>query len=317
MLEWITRRQAIASAEAAYRAASETQRELHRRARLALEMGDRAADPVDPLRTGNGAAFAIEAYRQSVFWTLQLVDDASSADPSTAGLADRFQAALPRIREVLPARAEARLGGILGRSFVADAAEPDAALTADAQLLHDAALALVRHTEGPQGLLDRHRRERARRALFGAGVLFVALLAAVGGGKAALRKTDIAKNKPWRASSSWGDCTPEKHSCGPISPTDIFFHTNEDPNPWVEIDLGKQTSFSSLTVKNRGDCCTDRAVPLIFEVADEPDKWREVAKRNQVFETWEPKFATQHARYVRLRVARKSWLHLAQFAVHR
>lgn len=318
-LEWLTRRKAIEAAEASYRSASEPQRELHRRARLALEVGERAGDPIDPLHTGQGTAFAIEAYRQSIHWTLRLVEDAAD-EPVGADadhLAARFGLALSRVKDALPARSQDRVTEVLGRTFVEDAAEPEAALAADATLLRETALALLRHTEGPEGLLARYRRERRRRgmaALLAAGALLVVLVSA---GKAATRKTDLAKNKAWRASSSWGDCTPDKHSCGPISPTEIFFHTNEDASPWVEIDLGRPTDFSSLTIKNRSDCCRDRAVPLIVEVANEPDQWREVAKRNQVFETWEPKLGAQNARWVRLRVARKSWLHLEQFSVHR
>jgi hypothetical protein len=57
-------------------------------------------------------------------------------------------------------------------------------------------------------------------------------------------------------------------------------------------------------------------VPLVVEVSNDRKKYREVARRTEVFDTWTPKFAPQRMRYVRLRVARRSMLHLDRVEVH-
>jgi hypothetical protein len=103
--------------------------------------------------------------------------------------------------------------------------------------------------------------------------------------------------------------------CGGVS-TAVFFCTNEDDNPWFEYDLGAPQRFSSLTILNRSDAVPERAVPLIVEISNDKKTYTEIARRKEVFDVWSPSFAPRHARYVRLRVPRKSFLHLDAVAVH-
>jgi hypothetical protein len=144
------------------------------------------------------------------------------------------------------------------------------------------------------------------------------MLAVVGGAvtgiQRAMLKPDLAAGKPWRASSSLDTCKPLEHSCTSTR-TDIFFHTVEEAEPWLEIDLGRPTSFSVVDVTNRSDCCPDRAVPLAIEVSNDRTTWREVARRKETFSEWRAKFKSQQARYVRLRVLRRTLLHLEKVAV--
>jgi hypothetical protein len=129
------------------------------------------------------------------------------------------------------------------------------------------------------------------------------------------RPPNLAAGKPWTASSEWAKCHPEDGLCGGIA-TNIFFSTNSDDNPWFEYDLGAPVRVSSLTIVNREDFGPERVVPLIVEVSNDRKTYTEVAKRTEVFSTWRPKFRPQTARYVRLRVARVSWLHLEAVEVH-
>ncbi len=87
---------------------------------------------------------------------------------------------------------------------------------------------------------------------------------------------DLARGKPWRTSSTQVACAPRLRSCGG-STTDIFFHTGEDEMPWLEIDLGEPRQISSLRIRNRRDCCPERAVPLSVELGESPETFREVA----------------------------------------
>jgi hypothetical protein len=128
-------------------------------------------------------------------------------------------------------------------------------------------------------------------------------------------KVDLAKGASFRVSSTQWECHPEKPECGGVK-TPIFFHTNNEQNPWFEYDFGKPVSFSSLTIQNRSDCCGDRAVPLVVEVSNDDRSFKEIARREPQFDVWNPSFSTQRARYLRLRVPRESILHLEAIKVH-
>jgi hypothetical protein len=127
--------------------------------------------------------------------------------------------------------------------------------------------------------------------------------------------SNLAVGKVWHQSSVWAPCDTLLHRCGGLH-TLIFFHTREDANPWVEYDLGKPLQFSKVFVKNR-DELQDRAVPLVVEVSNDEKTWHKVGRRVETFRTFMFQFPTQTARYVRLRVDRKSWLHLEQVMIYK
>jgi hypothetical protein len=121
---------------------------------------------------------------------------------------------------------------------------------------------------------------------------------------------DLAAGKPFTTSSKLMDCHPDNGECGGI-PMKILFHTNEERNPWYQVDLGEPApTYSSLLVRNRTDAAMMRAIPLVVEVSDDGKTFREVTRRTEAFVDWEPHFAPQHARYLRVRVDRVSSLHL-------
>ncbi len=126
---------------------------------------------------------------------------------------------------------------------------------------------------------------------------------------------DLAEGKRWRASSKLLNCNPSRMECEGTH-TAIFFHTHEEAQPWVEFDLGQPSTFRSATVINRGDCCQDRALPLVLEASDDQRSWRELARRDESFNVWTPRFDATTARYVRLRATRTTILHLTSVKIH-
>lgn len=322
LVEWALRTRAIAHARADAAAGSPRRAELYRRARLALELADRTHDAVDPLKHGSGAALAIGLYREAVYWALASLEgvavqpekrgDDGGTPPDFESL---WKGADEDLIEALPGSTERVRELFLTRTFVDHADENEAVQATDAAVLRAFAHAIAVRAGGPYAGLDRLRRERLVRSAMVAIGAFFGVLVLVLAVSAILRKPDLARGKPWRASSSWGDCQPAKRTCGGITDTAIFFHTNEDPSPWVEIDLGVPTTFSSITVKNRSDCCTDRAVPLVVETSDDQKSWVEIARKKDDFTTWSASFAPKQARYVRVRVDRKTWLHLEKVII--
>jgi len=110
-------------------------------------------------------------------------------------------------------------------------------------------------------------------------------------------------------SSEWARCEPERGLCGGFS-TRILFHTHEQPEPWVQYDLGRVRRVRALVVRNRSDALQDRAVPLVASVSTDGVHFREVARQGYWFQTWRAAFSPVDARYFRLTVARTSILHL-------
>lgn len=113
----------------------------------------------------------------------------------------------------------------------------------------------------------------------------------------------------FRASSgAWG--YPSTGIVGDHGDKGLFFHTAEEKNPWVEIDLGSVKEIDRVMVENRDDLGADRAIPLVVELGDPERHYQEVARRVEPFDRWTATFPKQKARYVRLTVPRKTFFHL-------
>jgi hypothetical protein len=283
------------------------------RALRAAELAERAYDPIDPLRAGSAMALAVSLYREAAFWALACQD--SSFDGAT--LKQLFQQ-VPRELLLLAADGPERLTDVelalVGRDFVATAELSPELTKADADVSRAFVQRLIELKVGPEKRTGRLLLQRYVRTL-GALALFAAcVVGAVLWYQRATLKPDLAAGRPWRASSSLETCRVQEHYCASAH-TDIFFHTLEEKQPWVEIDLGKPTAFSLVEVTNRSDCCPDRAVPLVIEVGNGQQQWREVARRTDTFSKWRAKIAPTTARYVRLRVTRRSLLHLEKVVV--
>lgn len=196
--------------------------------------------------------------------------------------------------------------------------EPDADLTAgdrarrDLELLAGYARRLLTVSERPF-LLARGARYRTLLRRVAPGFVLAAALLSFGLWLASPRV--ISRGKPWTTSSSAAVCDPQHAQCAGAH-TKILFHTNLENDPWFELDLGKPYTVSGLSVRNRSDCCEERAVPLVAETSLDHATYRALAHRYTPFERWDPRFDAVRARYVRLRVTRQSILHLDKVFVY-
>jgi hypothetical protein len=315
--EWLFRRRALATAESRLMA-SQGGAELAERAVLTLELGERAHEPSEPFASGADVALACELYRESAYWSLAALNGGLGGGRSLAEL----RGAAPRELLLEIAGDETRLSRIGSRldqpSFVDYAALPPAERAEAAVELRDFARGTVREASAPAAALRRARSERRWR--LGLTLLIVSLALVVVVPRTFDRVTpinDLAAGKPWRASSQAMHCEPRQRRCGDHVGTRIFFHTENEPSPWVEIDLGSQQMISSVQVQNRSDCCRERALPLVVELSTDRERWHEVQRRTTNFRSWTAKFAVQEARWVRLRVDRTSILHLERVSVFR
>lgn len=281
-------------------------------AQTALELADRARDPVEPLRSGSSLALSISLYREAAYWAL-LGQDANFSGKTLGELFEVLPQELLEQAAGPDKLADVKLA-LVGRGFVETAELAQELLPRDATLAHDFVHTLLARKLEPARRTGRLLLQRAVRTFGLLALLLLAIWGGTTGVKRALLKPDLAAGKPWRASSALEVCKPQEHYCASAH-TDIFFHTVEEAEPWVEIDLRQPTTFSVVDVTNRSDCCPDRAVPLALEVSNDQKTWREVARRPDTFSQWHAKFAPQTARYVRLRSLRRTLLHLEKVAV--
>ncbi len=312
ILNWFLVRPELARAQDEANRFSVAQREYVRRAKLAFETGELALAPGNAVRSGSTAPLSTNLFRQAVYWALL------SQNPPAAGILPSPEQAWASADPALLAgitRTEAELAQLaatLPLTF-AQLAEgtPEVQLATVAVMQH-AAGRLVGRAQRVQWQLEWSKLKRLTRLAFAALLVILPLVAIV---LALPEKPDLAKGKPWRTSSTASVCHPEKSECGGVT-TDILFHTANESNPWFEYDFGAPLAFSSLTIKNRSDYGPERAVPLVVEVSNDDKHFTQVARRDDTFGTWKPSFPTQHARYLRLRIARESMLHLEAVKVH-
>lgn len=299
--EWFWRGAAMAQARGARASVPSRAKELERRARLAAELGRRALEPTEPLGPG-AQGLAAELYRQSAHWALQ----ALGAEPPRELLlhAAGGSEALATIRRAVS-------GGSFVDVFelpVRDQAELALTLRRFTQCLLD-------ELDLPARAIDALWLHRAIALGAVLASFAVALGAALWLGHWNELRSDLAAGSPWRASSSFGEmqCLSPDQRCE--NSPHFFVHTKKEKDPWVEIDLGAPRKFSAVRVNNRKDCCFDRAVPLVIEVSQDQKEWRQVARRKDAFTSFRADFAPVEARWVRLRVAKQSMLHVASVRV--
>jgi len=324
--EWFWRGAALAEEKRAFPAPSARAATLAQRACSSADFALNAAEflrSADAASTGVAPAenladaSACDFYRQSVYWSLcaraALSDDRAGTSHAesiwdTLDEQSLASAAKGERRELL--RTSLRSG-----SFVYFVELPESEQTATRAELRRLAESLLQtadeRTRAVQGVLL----QRAFRLSLALLALLLIALGLVWERKTREDRNDLARNTPWHASSKMDDmgCHSPAQECAESSA--IFFHTKEERDPWIEFDLGSERRVSTVQVDNRADCCSERTIPLVVEVSDNHKQWRTVARQGTEFKTWRATFASVKTRWVRLRVARVSFLHLARVRI--
>ncbi len=317
-LEWLLLRRSLREARAALDEDPERDRAVDR-AEAAAELGDRAREGVDPPRRGSGLPLAISLYREAAYWALVACERGRGLAGDARDLADAFERAPPELLAAAAGGATAAAAAreaLVGRTFVDTAGEAPERLAREAEHAAGFVRALIDAAAARRRRVTSLLLQRFVRTFTLVASLALLAFAAVSGARRMFEGPDLAAGKPWRASSTYktsDGSTQLRDLTG--APLNILFHTNEEASPWFEIDLGAPTRVSSVKVRNRLDCCQERATPLVVETSNDRAAWKQVARTQDSFTTLKLPFAPQDARYVRLRVDRFSTLHLAKVEV--
>jgi len=100
------------------------------------------------------------------------------------------------------------------------------------------------------------------------------------------------------------------------------FHTENEANPWWQVDLGEKTALDRALLWNRCDSCGDRNNRIILLVSDDGKAWQQVYQHNGTpFNGYsdkkplEVKLEGRAARFVRLGLKGTSYFHLDEVEV--
>jgi len=126
---------------------------------------------------------------------------------------------------------------------------------------------------------------------------------------------NIALHKTVTTSSQfpWDGKEPAKLVDGDTD--NMGFHTNNDGQQWVVIDLGSVKKFDKIIVYNRPEY-QDRAVPLKVEVSKDGQDYKQIAERKETFDRWKVKGLRSEGRYVRFKNPPGNYLHLSEVEIY-
>lgn len=314
--EWLWQPSIARELSVARRSVDEWTQECRRRARLCAGLGAQLVHDAETSPHGAPLPVAAQLYRDSVLWSLVAAHVPGSEKLDELGFSGLWtsygEAALLAHFTTEPDRAEVEtFFQWTSPSLVWE--EPHSGL--------DRILKLRRLSErliqAGDEAMRRHEALWFQR-LIRLGLPFVVLVLGAGLGFALYSRHKLAEETtfPWRTSSTYSD--PQCASPSQVCDNELFFFaTQNESNPWIEFDLGRTRDISKVHIANRVDCsgCSSRAVPLIVEVSQDQKTWSEVARRKQDFTSWAAKFPSTEARWLRLRVPRRTFLHLKQVRI--
>jgi len=137
-------------------------------------------------------------------------------------------------------------------------------------------------------------------------------------------RINVAIGKP-ATQSSHSPWSKENDAAGAVTgtmPATYGFHTDEEPAPWWQVDLRETYPIDQIVLHNRRDGWQDRARSVVVDVSEDGRSWRLIHAGTVFFTAGDqgtplilPLGGTVPARYVRVSLAEKNALHLAQVEV--
>jgi hypothetical protein len=74
---------------------------------------------------------------------------------------------------------------------------------------------------------------------------------------------------------------------------DYAFHTAEEQNPFIKIDLGSTKEVHGIVISNRKSCCQERAQSLTVWISDDGKNWKPYWKAKKLKEKWDISIETE------------------------
>ncbi len=137
-------------------------------------------------------------------------------------------------------------------------------------------------------------------------------------------KLNLALNRPAAQSSRspWSKPNDPQGAVDGVKNGSFGFHTDEEVNPWWEVDLGEVKALFEIQIFNRTDHNPERSRTLQVYVSNDGKSWRKVFdNKGVVFGGVGTKplvinVVGSSARYVRLQLTEKTWFHLDEIEIY-
>lgn len=165
-------------------------------------------------------------------------------------------------------------------------------------------------------------RELFERASHASRIFGQHLLSTDSGGLIPSSGTNFARNRPVMQSSRLEEGSPRQSPTDGIKDGTYGFHTTQENQPWVIIDLQQIRNVSRIAIFNRlSDACAERARNICASISIDGMDWAEIYKHNgRVFGGIDGKplliSVGREARFVRIWLADANFLHLDQIEVY-
>jgi len=299
--EWFLRRQALAAARAQVPRRDQLAGRAFNQVRLLREITRQVGETAEEPPCGHRAAVLLGLYRELVYWAL--VAGERGEPGSNSDLAGLWRQ-VPRDRLLAAAGSEENLEAVHGVLEMSPTASLD---TTDEDVDRVRAFADALHDQlaAPRRRVARVVAQRWLR-LVGVAASVVTIVLVI---RSLAAGPNLVKRENMHVSSRLPSCSVDP-GC-----VDLLFHTDMENGPWVEFDLGAPKPIHVVEVRNRPDCCEERAVPLIVEISMDKVHWKEVARQDKEFSRWKAKFPRTIARHVRLRVPKMTFFGFASVAI--
>jgi alpha-L-fucosidase 2 len=172
---------------------------------------------------------------------------------------------------------------------------------------------------------------RTRIIYLSAILVFIAFLLACASNKA-VRPTieNLAIGKQSRQSSTayGGEAkrAVDGNTSGDYYGANSVTHTNNQPQQWWEVDLGKSRNITSIKIWNRTDCCAERLSNFYVMVSEKPLTSNDLRYNLSQSGVWNSHYSgaagrttdisvNAKGRYVRIQLAGANYLALAEVEV--
>lgn len=148
---------------------------------------------------------------------------------------------------------------------------------------------------------------------FAAWVLVLVAAAAPAGAA-----VNLAAGRPTMQSSTYpGGAHGSERGVDGAKYDSSLFHTNADAYPWWEVDLGQAYAIDNVTLYNRVNCCEERVQGIQVWLSLDGVAYDLVFENGgQVFRNRRADVGGLSARYVRVALPRREYLHLQEVEVY-
>jgi hypothetical protein len=129
--------------------------------------------------------------------------------------------------------------------------------------------------------------------------------------------TNLALGKPARQSSTYSGEYAAANAVDGRKDDGSMFHTNNEMNPWWQVDLQGNYTLSYIMLYNRTGCCTERERTVRVLLSQDGNNWQTIYSNNgSDFRDLRVDARGRRARYVRVQLAEQNYFHLQEVEVY-